>query len=183
MSFRRALFLACAITLAVVGPAGAARKPQALYKALLTTKVTASQLPHGYKQPVVGVYLVTAAAKTHHAVGGVRIFADGGNEGIIYIVFASAADARADWSNANFKSVATAAAPKSIPKPSIVVNTSTSGTVNGKTLKIGISDIAALRGNVIVQALTTSRSSATHGDVAGAVALAQFALQHLAAVS
>ena len=42
--------------------------------------------------------------------------------------------------------------------------------------------VACLYGNVIVQAATSSVTSTTHGDLAGAVALERFALEHLDAV-
>lgn len=170
--------LACAAT----GPAAARANrpsPQALYSALLKAPVTESQLPHGYKSPLVGKYPLTATAKSHHAVGGVQIQADSGNVAVIYIVFATSADAKADWANANFAGTTTQAAPSSIPKPSIVVNTSATGTSGGKKITFGLTDIACLYGNVIVQAATSSTASTKHGDLAGALALARFAVKHL----
>jgi hypothetical protein len=55
--------------------------------------------------------------------------------------------------------------------------------VKGKLVTLGITDIAFVQRNVIVQAATTSAASATHGDVAGAVALAQFAAKHLRSIA
>src|SRR5262249_36713425 len=97
----------------------------------------------------------------------------------IYIVFRTRADAKGDFSHANLAGRSTSAAPKALPKPSIVVNTSATGTVKGKLVTIGITDVAFVQGNVIVQAATTSTSSTKHGDVpaAGADALATFASQ------
>jgi len=159
------------------------RTPQQVLKALVAAKVGASALPHGYRSPRVTPYAVTATAKKHHAVGGAEILADGGNEGIIYIVFKTVADAKADFARANLAGKSTSAAPKTIPKPSIVVNTSASGTVKGKPVTVGITDIAFVERNVIVQAATTSSASTKHGDVAGAVALAQFAAKHLRSIA
>jgi hypothetical protein len=51
--------------------------------------------------------------------------------------------------------------------------------LSGKSVTIGITDVAFVQGNVLVQAATTSTSSKRHGDVAGALALAQFASKHL----
>jgi hypothetical protein len=58
-----------------------------------------------------------------------------------------------------------------------------SGTLKGKPVTMGITDIAFVQRNVIVQAATTSTASTTHGDVAGAVALARFAAKHLRSIA
>jgi len=175
--------LAVAALVAPTAQSRTARTPQQLLQALLTEKVAPSALPHGYRSPQVTPYAVTATAKSHHAVGGAEILADGGNEAIIYIVFRTRADAKGDFSHANLAGRSTSAAPKALPKPSIVVNTSATGTVKGKLVTIGITDVAFVQGNVIVQAATTSTSSTKHGDVAGAVALARFASKHLRSVA
>ena len=49
--------------------------------------MTSADLPHGYSAPVVSVYKISADVKKHGAIGGAQIFADGGNEAVIYIVF------------------------------------------------------------------------------------------------
>ena len=187
MRLRRQAAIATGLAVAaLVVPAAQARAdraPQEVLKALVATKVGSSALPHGYRSPQVTSYKVTATAKKHHAVGGAEILADGGNEAIIYIVFDTVADAKADFARANLAGKSTAAAPSTIPKPSIVVNTSASGTVKGKLVTLGITDIAFVQRNVIVQAATTSAASPTHGDVAGAVALAQFAAKHLRSIA
>jgi hypothetical protein len=187
MRLRRQAALAIGLVVAMLtAPVAESRPdqtPQQVLHALLTARVGAKALPHGYRSPHVTPYTVTATAKGHRAVGGAEILADGGNEAVIYIVFATPADAKADFAHANLAGKATAAGPKTIPKPSIVVNTSAAGTVNGKHVVIGITDVAFVQGNVLVQAATTSPSSRKHGDVAGAVALARFASQHLRSVS
>ena len=172
--------------LVAVGTAGARRtslSPSALYSALLKAKVTSADLPHGYKSPLVGVYKLTSGEKKHDAVGGVEIVADTGNEAVIYLIFSSASAAQLDWANGNFSGRSTSAAPSSVAKPSVVVNTSAKTTVNGKQVTFGLTDVGALRGNVIVQAATSSTTSTTHGDQAGAIALEQFALAHLQAIA
>jgi hypothetical protein len=155
------------------------RTPQQVLNALRTTKIGARALPHGYRSPQVSAYAVTAAAKSHHALGGAEIVADGGNEEVIYIVFATKADAKSDFAHANLAGKDTTTAPKTIPRPSVVVNTAATGMLSGKSVTIGITDVAFVQGNVLVQAATTSTSSKRHGDVAGALALAQFASKHL----
>jgi hypothetical protein len=163
----------------VAAPADAAQTPQALVNALVKAKVKTGDLPHGYSSPTVSAYKVSADAKTHGAIGGAQIFADGGNEAVIYIVFKSPALATADWKHVNLHGVAAAKAPASVPKPNIEINTSAGATINGKKVTFGLTEIATLSGNVIVQSITTSTKSTKHGDIAGAAALAQFAVKHL----
>lgn len=181
-SRRQAMFAMSFLVAALVAPAAQARSPQQVLNALLAAKVGAGALPHGYRSPHVSVYTVTATAEKHHALGGAEITADGGNEAIIYIVFETKADAVADFQHANLAGKRTSKAPSSIPKPAVVVSTSVSGTANGKKVTLGITDIAFVQGNVLVQAATTSTSSKTHGDVAGAIALAHFASTHLTSI-
>ena len=186
MTFGRAASIAGALALVAAVPAGASHhslSPSALYSALLKAKVTTADLPHGYQSPAVGAYKLTSGDKKHHAVGGVEIVADAGNEAVIYLIFSSTSAAQLDWEHGNFTGRNTSAAPSSIAKPSVVINTSAQTTVNGKPTSFGLTDVGALRGNVIVQAATSSTTSTTHGDQAGAVALEQFALAHLQAIA
>ena len=175
----QALLAALATAFVLVATAGAARSPQALVGALVKAKVTSADLPHGYSAPVVGAYKISADVKKHGAVGGAQIFADGGHEAIIYIVFKTPALASADWKHANFHGAKTSPAPGSISKPNVEIDTSAGETVNGKNVTFGLTEIAVLARNVIVQSITTSTKSAKHGDISGAVLLAQFALKHL----
>jgi hypothetical protein len=161
--------------------ADTAKSPSALYSALLKAKVKA--LPHGYKKPVVTKYTVTPGAKAHHAVGGVAIVGDGGNEAVIYIIFATAADARLDWNHRNTKNIRVSAAPSSLPKPSLVANTSSPETIGTKTQTIGLTDTTCLVGNVIVQGVTSSTTNSRQGDPAGSAALTLFAVKHLKSLS
>jgi hypothetical protein len=168
------------------GPGSAApgsQTPRSLVKSLLEAPVPRSELPPGYKSPVVGRYRLTAKAKSHQAVGGVQIELRGGDASVTYIVFASKAGAKADWTSAKLKGISTRPGPASLPQPSLVITTSASGRTGGKEITVGLTDVAYLFGNVIVQAVTSSTASATHGDVAGATALARFALGHLVDVS
>jgi hypothetical protein len=175
----QALLAALAAAFVLAATAGAAQSPQALLSALLKAKVTSADLPHGYSAPVVSAYKLSAAVKKRGAIGGAQIFADGGNEAVIYIVFSTPAQAEADWKNASFHGAKTSPAPGSIPKPNIEVNTSTGATVNGKNVTFGLTEVATLAGNVIVQSITATTKSTNHGDVTGAVLLAQFALKQL----
>jgi hypothetical protein len=168
--------------MALLAPAGsvaspAAKKPAALLDALLHAKV--KSLPHGYLKAVVGPYQVTAGAKKHHALGGVMISGDEGNEAVIYIVFATVADAKADWAHADFKGLQTKAAPSPVPKPNVMANTTSAAKNGATTVDIGLTDVAFQYGNVIIQGATSSVTNPKQGDPAGSVALALFALQRL----
>jgi hypothetical protein len=181
---RRASFAALLATtllaLSTSSAADAAKKPAALLAALLGAKVTS--LPHGYKTPSIDAYQVSAGAKSHHALGGVEIVGDGGNEGVIYIVFSSAADAKLDWQHANLTNAHVSAAPKTIPKPSLVANASTTAKSGTTTVRIDLTEVACLVENVIVEGVTSSTTNANQGDIPGAVALELFAIDHLKSV-
>jgi hypothetical protein len=183
MRLRRAAPIAIALATVLAAGASASKSPADLATALAHAKVTGAQLPDGYKSPVVAAYKITAGDKKHGAVGGASIVADNGGQVVIYIVFKTSAQAKADFEHGNFGSASHKAAPGSIPKPNVEVNTSTSGTVGANTVTIGITDVAFPYKNVLVQAATSSQTNTKHGDVAGAVALARFALSHLKSVS
>jgi hypothetical protein len=170
------------VVAALAAPAAEARSPQQLLKALLAAKVGASALPHGYRSPLVERYSLTPNAIKHHAVGGAEILADGGNEAVIYIVFRDAADAKADFAHANTAGATVLPAPTGLPRPAMIVNDSVSGSANGQKVTFGLTDVIFVKGNVIVQAATTSLKSPKHGDVAGAIALAGFAKSYLSSV-
>jgi hypothetical protein len=104
--------------------------PTALYRALLTTPMTASALPSGFAAPV-GAQKVAASpgSKAHHAIGVIRIFLNGGADrgipydaGAYYDVFPTNADALADYrAEPGTGQVGT---PKSFPAPARIVRTS-----------------------------------------------------------
>ena len=177
--------LAALLATALLAPpassaAAAGKRPAALLAALLQLKVRS--LPYGYTRPRVGAYQVSAGARKHHALGGVEIEGDGGNEAVIYIVFSSAADAKLDWQHADLANARVSAAPITIPKPSLVANVSTSARSGATTVKFGLSEVACLVGSVIVEGVTSSTTSTNQGDVPGAVALELFALARLRSV-
>jgi hypothetical protein len=183
MRVRQALLITAIGAAALAAQAGAAKSPTALAAALAHAKIEGAQLPHGYKSPVVEAYKITAGDKKHGAAGGASISADNGGEVVIYIVFKTPAEAQADFAHAKFGTASHRAAPSSIPKPNVEVNTSTSGKVGLNTVTIGLTDIAFVYKNILIQAATSSQTSVEHGNVAGATALAQFALSHLKSVS
>jgi hypothetical protein len=180
---RQALLITAAVAAALAATAGAAVSPTALAAALARAKVSAAQLPHGYKLPVVSTYKLTAGDKKHGAVGGTTIVLDHGAEVVIYIVFKTQAEAQADFAHAKYGTTSHRPAPATVPKPNVEIDTSTSGKVGLNNVTIGLTDIAFPYKNVLIQAGTSSETSRKHGDVAGAVALAHFAVQHVDAVS
>ena len=173
-----------ALAVLVPSPAAAVSPstPEALLHRLLTSPVPKSELPGGYGSPVVGRYRPTAKAKSHHAIGGVQIDLEGGTAAVLYIIFPNRADAEAHWQTATLKGLTTAAGPAYLPEPSLVVNTWASGKSDGKSMTVGVTNVAYRFENVIVEALTTSTTSTKHGDVHGAEMLARFALVHLVSV-
>ncbi len=175
-----ALLATALLTPSSSSAAAGAKTPAALLTALLKAEVRS--LPYGYKTPRVGAYQVSAGASKHHALGGVEIEGDGGNEAVIYIVFSNAADAKLDWQHADLANARVSAAPKTIPKPSLVANVSTSAKSGTTIVKFGLTEVACLVGSVIVEGVTSSTTNTSEGNVAGAVALELFALAHLKSV-
>lgn len=150
--------------------------PASLARKLLTTPIAASTLPAGLTAPSLSPFTVSASSQKHHSVGAVDFeFNTADQASIIYVVFASRADAVAD-----FRGVKGSArevdgpAPSSFPKPSVIRN---SPYPPGG----GISGVEFVSGNVLVLVSTVS-SNANRGDVPAAVKLATTAQQHLAAV-
>jgi hypothetical protein len=152
--------------------------PTALYQALLQGPVEASSLPAGYGSPRVAVGTPSTRAKSHHVVGEVDMLASKrGTAGarVLYIVFPNSADALADWKDGLRHSPKTRLSPpSSVAQPAAMFNLAATGTT-----KIGATILGCLRGNLIVEVETSSTSSAAHGDIQGAAALARFALTHL----
>jgi len=165
-----------------------APRPQRLYQALLTTAVPEAQLPSGFTSPRTSLYQPSSLATKHHVVGGVEIDLDanGGDAGIVYLVFATRADAVADWKAADLRkhSKSTLPAPAGMPWPALLANRSVTGkSALGKTVTNGVTEVAFTWKNVIGQALTTSYSNTDSGDIPGAIRLSKFTLSYLKSVS
>ena len=146
------------------GAGGHSRTPRALYEALLT-KPTASKLPTGFHKARRVPYALNDQARRHHALGGVEIDIDR-DAAIIYLVYATRADAVADWKETNIKQHGTTSdtAPGRFPWPAVIINYSIAGKdVSGKTVTNGVTDLAFTSRNVIVQALTMSATKKASG--------------------
>lgn len=159
--------------------------PTALYHALLTSPVSDSQLPSGFSQPSVGSRSLAGSAARYHATGEVSI-AFHGSDQVLFVIFPDRQDALASYLHvpeSNSQHTGQLAAPGWLPKPSKILNGYLLGkTTNGKTPRYGITAVGSVDGNVLVVAATVSTSSPVHGDVAGAIRLARFAIKHLAAI-
>jgi hypothetical protein len=160
--------------------------PKALYEALSKVPKGKAVLPNGYQSPTIGRVPLTPNAKRHHAVGAVGIdLAKPGTlgAGILFIVFPTRADALADWNEGVRRLPKTRLRPPSFfPKPSVMVNASVT-LGNAPSRPIGTTRLAFVVENIIIEVDTSSTSSTTHGDVLGAIALAQFAGRHLNSVT
>src|SRR5689334_1144839 len=152
--------------------------PAALARALAKSPINAADLPAGLVTPRVLRIPLSDNSKRHHAAGTIDVVF-GEAASIVYDVFPTRADAVADYRAAEgHPGDTTATAPASFPKPSKIV----SGTIVLPSGKAGISGVEFVAGNVVVLVATTSATSTRHGDVPKAIALARYALRHLAAV-
>ena len=178
-----ALALVAGCIAAGASAADRAVSPKALVNRLLTTPIRPSQLPSGYYSIKVGVSKPSDNAKKHHEVGEVEADLDS-DAGILYFVFPTRADALADWYDADFKKAKSRLpAPATLPKPSGIFNASISGNnAFGKKVTNGVTFVAFVSQNVILEAFTISTDNTESGDVPGAIKLARFALRHLSAV-
>jgi hypothetical protein len=166
--------------LALAGTAAAAsQSPQKVYQALLTTGISASELPAGFTSPRIVKNAPGPNPKRHHVVGEVEIDLNGGQSAIVYVVFPTRADALAAYTDGfrelkTTKGIVAVRSPApGLPKPSVSVDASASG--------LGITQVTLVSGNVEI-ATETARHGGNHGDRAGTVALAKAALRHLAAI-
>jgi hypothetical protein len=166
--------------LALAGTAAAASpSPEKVYRALLTARVLAPELPVGFKSPRIAKNAPGPIPKRHHVVGEVEIDLNGGQSAIVYVVFPTKADALAAYNDGvrELKTTQGVVAVRSpvpgLPKPSVSVDASAQG--------LGITQVTLVSGNIEI-ATETARHGGKHGDRAGALALAKAALRHLASV-
>ncbi len=166
--------------LVLAGAAAAASpSPQKLYRALLSARVSASELPAGFSSPRTVNNTPGPNPRRHHVVGEVEIDLNGGQSAIVYVVFPTKTDALAAYSDGvrelkTTKGIVSVRSPApGLQKPSVSVDASAQG--------LGITQVTLVSENVEI-ATETARHGGNHGDRAGAVALAKAALRHLAAV-
>lgn len=169
-----------------LGGTATAPSPTRVYQRLLTTSIPDSALPSGFYSSSVGIYKPSSQAQKHHAVGGVEIDLNGGDAALIYLVFATRADAVADWNDANLRSHAksTLVPPAGFPGPGLIANMSIKGkNAFGKNVTNGVTDLAFVSKFVIVQAVTRSTDNTDSGDIPAAITLGRFGLARLNAAA
>ena len=178
---RAACSFAALAALALAGTAsGAGPSPQKLYRALLSARISASELPAGFSSPRTMNNAPGPNPKRHHVVGEVEIDLNGGQSAIVYVVFPTKADALAAYADGlrelkTTKGVTAVRSPvPGVPSPSVAVDASAQG--------LGITQVTLVSGNVEI-ATETARHGGKHGDRAGTVALAKAALRHLASIA
>ncbi len=177
----RAVCSLFALPALVLAGAAAAANPssQKVYQALLTTRISTSELPAGFTSPRTVKNTPGPTPRRHHVVGEVEIDLNGGQSAIVYVVFPTKADALAAYDDGvrelkTTKGVVSFRSPApGLPKPSVTVDASASG--------LGITQVTLVSGNVEI-ATETARHGGKHGDRAGTVVLAKAALRHLVAV-
>jgi hypothetical protein len=172
--------LVATAALVLAGTAVAATpSPQKVYRALLSTRIAASELPAGFTSPRIMNNTPGPNPKRHHVVGEVEIDLNGGQSAIVYVVFPTKADALAAYNDGvrdlkTTQGVVSFRSPApGLPKPSVTVDASASG--------LGLTQVTLASGNVEI-ATETARHGGKHGDRAGSLALAKAALRHLAVV-
>jgi hypothetical protein len=168
------------VALALAGTAAAANpSPQRLYQALLSARISASELPAGFARPRTVKNSPGPNPRRHHVVGEVEIDLNGGQSAIVYVVFPTRADALAAYSDGvhdlkTTKGVVAVRSPvPGLAKPSVLADASASG--------IGITQVTLVSGSVEI-ATETAAHGGKHGDEAGTVRLAKAALRHLVTV-
>ncbi len=178
---RAASSLVALAALVLAGTAAAASpSPQKVYRALLASRISPSELPRGFARPRTVKNVPGPNPRRHHVVGEVEIDLNGGQSAIVYVVFPTQADATAAYDDGlrelkTTKGVVSIRSPApGLAKPSVAVDASAGG--------IGITQITLVSGNVEIAA-ETARHGGNHGDRAGTVALAKAALRHLALVA
>jgi hypothetical protein len=180
--FRQALIVASGTVLAGVAsvPPVTARtaSPQTLYKALLATPLTKSQLPAGFHSAKVKAKANGPTPSRHHAVGEVEVILDSGQARVVYVIFPTRANAlgnHADGVKAlkTMKGLKVQLSAPGVPTPSLIINSSENG--------LEVTQVSFVAGNVEINAQTFS-SSATGGDVESTLRLALFALRHINAL-
>jgi hypothetical protein len=169
--------------------------PAKLYHALLTTPFPDSQLPYAFGVGQIGRLTPSKNARSHHIVGFEIVVAvlvpvggpDVGDVGddIVYGVFPTAADARADINGA-VPSAHAHYVPGGVPgygsPTNRLVAGSTTANVNGKTITYGVTIASVAKGNVVVSTISEVDDRTTSGNLHVALALLRSGLSHLAKV-
>jgi hypothetical protein len=169
--------------------ATAAASPQRLYTSLLITPFPDPQLPSGFDTARVTLLKPKPSgnAMRHHVVGEVAVDMNGPDpdDGIFYVVFPTARDARADLSRAVLSrghfSVVGKVPGYSLPSIWLVGSLKLKNVAGG-TDTDGATVMALVKGNVLVLSFTDSGTNLESGNTPAALELLKAALHHLALV-
>lgn len=160
--------------------------PRALYNALLTRPFPNAQLPTGFANAKVGLLKPGDTGRKHHVVGEVQIDVDGADalDEIVYLVFPTAADARADINSALDKEFHIV--PGGVPGYTSLPSHVWAGAITGKNafgqkVTNGITSMVVVTDNVVVASITASADNTARGNVPAALALLRAGMRHLRA--
>jgi hypothetical protein len=162
--------------------------PQRLYLMLLATPFPDSQLPQGFSSARVSLAKPSNNAQLDHTVGEARVVVVGPGhapDGIVYEVFPTAVDARAQLSHPDSSGghIRVIGKVPSYSLPSLwLVSSITNRNAVGKTLIYSATIMEVAKGNVMTIALVNSPSHQKSGDTPATLALLRAAQHHLALV-
>jgi hypothetical protein len=164
------------LAIAVLAVAAAPTPAQLLQK-IAVSPWPVADLPAHVTIKQIGSIPISTQGKKYHAAGEIGFILKGPdpNDEIVFEVFPTAADAVGDIRHPHLN--AGDVTHGRVPGVPDSLRLTTSATQNGA--KVGISIAAAVHGNVIVQAVTTSKTSAKHGNDAMVRALLKAGLAHL----
>jgi hypothetical protein len=184
-TFGVTFFALLATTCSVATAALASRSPQRLYTKLVTTAYPDSQLPSGFFSAKVSIGSPSDNAKNYHVVGDVEVAVDGPdpNDGIIYEVFPTAADARGLLAHPKQdKHTRVVGKVPGYSRSVWMTGSITGKNAFGNTITNGFTLVAVAQGNVLVEAFSDSADNENSGNTPAALALLKSALRHLARV-
>ncbi len=167
--------------------AAATPSPPALVHALVTAPIPASQVPSALRPAKISAIPLTEQSIRYHGVGTIEVgFGDSDDDVVIYVVVSEPSRTPSPISpdpHQVGRVTDKLAGPPSLPKPSEILDGSISGkNAAGKPVTNGVTGVAFVVRNVIVEAATLSTTSTTVGDLPGTIRLAALALRHLTAV-
>ena len=174
-----------------VATATAAASPEKLYTGLLTMAYPNSQLPSGFFSAKVGLIQPSKTGRHYHEVGSVTVTVDGPDpdDGSGFNVFPNHKDALGDLNHPNMSSShgKIHIVPGGVPGVGNLPSHMWAGHITGKnafgkTVTDGVTLVAVVTKNVIVQAYTDSADNTNSGNIPGAIALLKSGLRHLQVV-
>jgi hypothetical protein len=176
----------CVVAAATAAPA---ISPAKLYQALLTRPYPDSQLPSGFTSAKVGLSTPSKTGLRYHAVGEVTVAVDGPDpdDGLGFNVFPNHSDALGDLNHPTFTGQKVHIVPGGVPGYANLPGHMWTGSITGKnafgkTITNGVTLVAVVRNNVLVQAATDSADNADSGNIPAALALIRSGLRHLSSV-